>query len=263
MSKLNDLSGKEWILLTKSWFQLRGKSRTKELVLHPAKFPENLAERFISFFTKSGEKVLDPFFGVGSAGVAAEALDRVPYGIEINSDFCKTAKTRLSNKNNIVKGDSRDIESYKEKDIDFIITSPPYWNMLKKIRGNSDSQHKDRQKKNLKLFYSNNKNDLGNIDDYDEFLLELKKVFSNCYKVLKKDKYMVVIVQNFRNDDGNYITLAWDIVKTIEKCKFKFEGEQIWCQDDKKLGIWGYPSKFISNVHHHYCLIFRKYEKKK
>ena len=37
-----------------------------------------------------------------------------------------------------------------------------------------------------------------------------------------------------------------------------FKGEKIWCQDNKKLGIWGYPSEFVSNVHHHYCLIFKK-----
>ena len=99
---------------------------------------------------------------------------------------------------------------------------------------------------------------MGNIDNYDDFLKELKKVFKNCYKILNNKKYMVVVIQNFRNSDGKYMTLAWDLVKEIEKCGFSFEGEQIWCQDDKQLGIWGYPSKFISNIHHHYCLVFRK-----
>ncbi|MBQ3642607.1 DNA methylase, partial [bacterium] len=125
-------------------------------------------------------------------------------------------------------------------------------------RGNSDSQHTQRQNKNLKLYYSDNENDLGNIEDYDIFLTELQKVFKNCYSILKKKGYMVVIIQNFRNSDGTYVTLAWDLVKKIEGCGFSFEGEQLWCQEDKKLGIWGYPSKFISNIHHHYCLIFRK-----
>jgi hypothetical protein len=26
------------------------------------------------------------------------------------------------------------------------------------------------------------------------------------------------------------------------------------------LGIWGYPFTYVSNVHHHYCLIFEKDE---
>lgn len=108
------------------------------------------------------------------------------------------------------------------------------------------------------MYYSDNASDLGNINDYNQFLRELKKVFLNCYSSLKNDKYMVVVAQNFRNNDGLYMTFAWDLTRIIEKCGFSFEGEQIWCQDDKKLGIWGYPSKFISNVHHHYCLVFRK-----
>ena len=43
MSKLNDMDGKEWVKNTKSWFILRGKSRGKEVINHPAKFPEELA----------------------------------------------------------------------------------------------------------------------------------------------------------------------------------------------------------------------------
>lgn len=255
--KLNDLNGKEWIIHTKSWFVLRGKSRTKEVINHPAKFPEELAERFITFFTKKGEIVFDPFMGVGSTGVASNKINRKSYGIEINNDFCNVSNKRIGS-DCVVNGDSRYEKNYKIKNVDFIITSPPYWNMLKKKRGHSYSQHQQREVKNLKLYYSDNKNDLGNIENYNDFLKELAKVFKHCYLILKKSKYMVVVIQNFRNNDGKYITLAWDLVKIIEKSGFIFEGEQIWCQDDKQLGIWGYPSTFISNIHHHYCLVFKK-----
>ena len=257
MARLNDLTGKEWVLLTKSWFVLRGKLRKNDVINHPAKYPEELAEKFIKFFTKSGEIVFDPFMGVGSTGVASNSLDRKCCGIEINSDFYDVATNRVGSED-IILGDSREVKNYKVKDVDFIMTSPPYWNILKKKRGNSDSQHTQRKNKNLKLYYSDDENDLGNIEDYDEFLNELSKVFKNCFGILKKNGYMVVVIQNFRNSDGHYVTLAWDLVKKIEQCGFSFEGEQIWCQDDKQLGIWGYPSKFISNVHHHYCLVFRK-----
>lgn len=257
MTKLNDLDGKEWIKNTKSWFILRGKSRVPTVINHPAKYPEELAEKFINFFTHKNEVVFDPFMGVGSTGVAAKKLKRSCYGIEINNEFCKVANNRMAS-NNVILGDSRKYKNYKVSDVDFIITSPPYWDMLKKKRGHSDSQHNQRKEKKLKLYYSDNPDDLGNIQDYNIFLKELKKIFNNCSKILKSKKYMVVVIQNFRNTDGKYITFAWDLVKEIEKCGFSFEGEQIWCQDDKQLGIWGYPSTFISNIHHHYCLIFKK-----
>lgn len=255
--KLNDLSAKDWVKSTKSWFVLRGKTRDRITIKHPAKFPEELAEKFILFFTKKQEAVFDPFMGVGSAGVAASANDRQCFGIEINQSFCGVANDRM-HQCTVKLGDSRDRKNYPKNKVDFILTSPPYWDILRKKRGNSDSQHTQRQSKNLDLYYSDDANDLGNITEYDTFLKELRKVFANCYRVLKDDKYMVVVVQNFRNVDGHYVTFAWDLVKQIEKCGFSFEGEQIWCQDDKQLGIWGYPSKFISNVHHHYCLVFKK-----
>lgn len=257
MVKLNDLTGKEWVKSTKSWFILRTKSRKNDVINHPAKFPEELAHKFIEFFTKKDEIVFDPFMGVGSTACASEELGRKCYGIEINSDFYNVASER-TNSSNIVLGDSRDKKNYNVESVDFILTSPPYWDILKKKRGNSNSQHTQRKNKNLQLYYSDDENDLGNIEDYEVFLNELKKVFKNCNNILRKNGYMVVVIQNFRNTDGKYVTLAWDLVKKIEKCGFSFEGEQIWCQDDKQLGIWGYPSKFISNVHHHYCLVFRK-----
>ena len=256
MAKLNDLDGREWVKNTKSWFIIRGKSRAKEVINHPAKYPEELAEKYVSFFTKKDEIVFDPFMGVGSTGVACNKLKRECYGIEVNNDFCSVANKRIG-KENVVLGDSRKLKNYKVTEVDFILTSPPYWDILKKKRGHSDSQHSQRESKNLKLYYSDNVEDLGNIEDYDLFMKELKKVFVNCKKIIKQKKYMVVVIQNFRNADGKYITFAWDLVKVIEKCGFSFEGEQIWCQDDKQLGIWGYPSTFISNIHHHYCLVFR------
>ncbi|WP_436876393.1 DNA methyltransferase [Mammaliicoccus sciuri] len=259
MAKLNDLTGKEWVKSTKSWFTLQSRQRYKT-IKHPGKFPEELAEKFILFFSKNNELIFDPFMGVGSTAVAAEENNRQFRGIELESSFISMAENRLENKNNIIEGDSRYAKYYKDVEADFIITSPPYWNMLGKSRGNSNSQHKDRIQKNLDLVYSDSQNDLGNIDDYSIFMKNLQKVFKNCNKILKSRKYMVVVVQNFRDSNGEYVTFAWDTVKYVEKEGFTFVGEQIWCQDNKKLGIWGFPSTFISNNHHHYCLVFRKNE---
>ena len=87
MARLNDLSAKEWIQFTKSWFKVSAKSRSKDSIKHPAKYPEELVEPFVKFFTKKGDSVFDPFLGVGSTVIAAENLERVGYGIELNKDF--------------------------------------------------------------------------------------------------------------------------------------------------------------------------------
>ena len=54
-NKLNDLTGKEWIKFTKSWFVHNPKRRSREEVIHPAKFPESLVREFIEFFTKKDD----------------------------------------------------------------------------------------------------------------------------------------------------------------------------------------------------------------
>lgn len=262
MAKLNDLTGKEFILFTRTWFQVKAKTRNKEEIKHPAKYPEEMCDEFIKFFTHKGDLVFDPFLGVGSTIVSAERNERKGCGIELSNEFYEVCKKRCSDDAVILNGDSRKlIKNLKNESMDYILTSPPYWNILRKKRGNSDSQHSDRAKRGLKLIYSDDSNDLGNITDYEEFVNQLSKLFCDCYSKLKKGKYMTIVIQNFRNDDGEYMTLAWDLAKALSK-KWKFCGEKIWIQDDKKLGIWGYPSSFVPNIHHHYCLIFRKDERK-
>src|SRR5213596_2279011 len=82
-NRLNDLSGKEWIKFTKSWFVHRPEPRGDQKIRHPASFPESLIREFILFFTKSGEIVIDPFLGTGSSLVGAVGAGRSGVGFEI------------------------------------------------------------------------------------------------------------------------------------------------------------------------------------
>lgn len=62
---------------------------------HPAVFPVGLAAHFINLFTKPGDKVLDPFAGSGSTGLAAEQLDRNVVMIDIKAEYFETIRSRL------------------------------------------------------------------------------------------------------------------------------------------------------------------------
>lgn len=258
-NKLNDLSGKEWIKFTKSWFTISARIRTKGEIQHPAKYPEELVAEFVNFFTKEGQMVLDPFVGVGSTIIGCQNSFRKCIGIELNPIFAQeTLKIVNPMYSQLLQGDCREqLTHIQDESIDFIMTSPPYWDMLKKTRGHSNSQHKERAVKELPLYYSDDVRDLGNITEYDDFLQQLTNIFLQCVHKLKQGKYMCIVVQNFRNTDGAFITLAWDIVRELSQ-RLTFCGEKIWLQENKTLGIWGYPNKFIPNIHHHYCLIFQK-----
>src|SRR5215510_10292742 len=91
-NKLNNLTNKEWLKFQKSWFLHNPPPRKKGVLVHPAKFPETMAQEFIEFFTKAGETVLDPMAGTGSTLIAALHAGRNSYGIELNSKYAKIAQ---------------------------------------------------------------------------------------------------------------------------------------------------------------------------
>src|SRR5664279_4942840 len=91
-NKLNDLDSKTWLKFQKSWFIHNPPPRRKDVLTHPAKFPETLAEEFIRFFTKRGAVVLDPMVGTGSTLVACVRSRRRGVGIELNERYYAIAR---------------------------------------------------------------------------------------------------------------------------------------------------------------------------
>ena len=305
---LNDLTGKEWIKFTRTWFVCDSPRywRNKGTELHPARFPEEMVAEFMRFFTKRGGAVLDPFLGSGATLVACAENERVGVGVELSERYARIAEKRsklqpaaggvgkqregeilrcaqddkmeeAEPKQVVMRGDARGIgkagfwrERREEMEgagigflrglpqFDFAITSPPYWRMLRTSRGGVFSKHKQRAARGLDTAYSDRADDLGNIGDYDEFVAALARVFAGVRRCVKPGKYLVVVAQNLRDPEGEVRMLAWDLARAMGRSGWQFQGERIWCQNTKPLGIWGYPKVFVPNYHHHYCLIFRK-----
>lgn len=264
-NRLNDLSGKEWIKFQKSWFVHNPPPRGKEVLLHPAKFPENLIREFIEFFTKKGQTVLDPMVGTGSTLLACIDSGRNGVGIELNKRYCDIARDRVKkrgealkssgSKIRIINGDAFQVDRYKLPQIDYVITSPPYWDML---RMKGAFTQKERKKKGLDVSYSKDANDLGNISDYEKFVDKLYMIFAKIYGRLKYNGYLTIIVKNVKKGSKMY-PLAWDIGKRLSQV-YTLKDEKIWCQDDQRLAPYGIYNAWVSNTFHHYCLNFRKEE---
>lgn len=269
-NKLNDLTGKEWIKFSKSWFIHRPPRRKNDEVLHPAKYPETLVEEFIRFFTKKDAWVLDPFLGTGSTLIAAGNSNRNGVGIEIMKKYFDTSIKRIkdgkfTHKLKPLLGSSKSLKSVLEKnnlqeqEFDFVITSPPYWNQLER----SSIRQKDRKDKGLDTKYSTNKNDIGNVENYDDFLEAQAKIFDQVYDVTKENGYLVIITNNVYFK-GELFPLAYDTATSLRKRGAKswiLKDEKIWLQDDKPLIALGVNNAWVGNRHHQYCLIFRKEKK--
>ena len=136
---------------------------------------------------------------------------------------------------------------------DFLITSPPYWNILE----TKDHKAKTRIAENLDTKYSDHSDDLSNIKKYEVFLDTLSQFFSNCARIIKDKKYMVIIVSDFRKLDKYYVFHS-DLAQKIEsQSGFRLKGIRILYQRHKSIYPYGYPFSFVPNVHHQNVLIFQ------
>ncbi|MBN2572846.1 MAG: hypothetical protein JXA68_12015 [Ignavibacteriales bacterium] len=266
---LNDLSGKEWLKNTKSFWLSEKSIHDKDAFDHPAPFLIKDIMKLISLFTKKHMRVLDPFCGSGTTLIASLLLERYGIGIDINEDFKDLSYKRIEkifepslfekNKFEYHIGDSNEIIS-KIQNVDYIVTSPPYHNILKNKGNGTRTIKKNGYRNGARIgveYYSELPEDLGNQKTYNDFLKLLKEIMEKAYNVLKYKKYCSVIISDFTVEKKE-ICVHGDIVKIMEEIGFEFCGTTILLQDNKPLYPFGYPYAYKINHMHQNIINFRK-----
>ncbi|KZM49195.1 DNA methyltransferase [Labrenzia sp. OB1] len=168
------------------------------------RFPDSLVAVLLDRFTKPGDKVFDPFSGLGTTFFVCEQKARIPYGIEADRQRYDWVKSRVNSKDNLLFGDSGDIGSFNLPEMDFSITSPPYmphwheWNPLY----NGDPRY----------------------DGYDIYLERLQSIYAGVCRVLRKDACVIVQADNLTHE--RFSTLVWDLGKALSEV-MTLEGEII------------------------------------
>jgi DNA modification methylase len=265
-NQLNDLSATEWIGETVSVWTQRGLGASHPDAQierkHPAPFSFTDVSRLIRFFTKKGELVLDPFAGVGSTLKACAIEGRRGIGFELNPKYVALTRDRLRKEvaaatsldQQIQQGDTRVLAKKLPCDsIDFIVTSPPYWNILHK------EDHKARQERkarNLDTRYGNDTRDLGNIHEYPDFVRELSTILGECTRALKPKKYLAIVVSDFR-DKSKFVMFHADLTAALEQYHLQLRGITVLYQRHKRVFPYGYPFAYVPNIHHQFILILQ------
>jgi len=257
--RLNELDGRTWTRYSISIWDIT-KTHEEHKLKHPAMFPAELCRRLIEIYTKKGDVILDPFMGSGSAIVMARDMERKGIGFDINPAFVDLTKKRLS-QTKLIELDVEEPDIYcedatklldyvKPNSVDFVITSPPYWNIHTRKR--TADYKKPRP-------YSPLERDIGNIEDFNRFMNEMKSIFEKVHVSLKKGKKCVVVVMDIRQG-SQFFPFHMDVSNLMTEIGFVLEDIIIW--DRKKeysnLRPLGYPYVFIVNKIHEYILIFRK-----
>lgn len=261
-NKLNDLTGKEWLKLTKSFWMSEKCGDDRDAFGHPAPFLIKDIEKLISFFTKKGMTVLDPFCGSGTTLIAAANLERFGIGIDLNEEYKNLALERLSKKNhdsfNYLLGNSL-IEIPNIENVDYIVTSPPYHNILKN-KGQGLRTEKEGFRNGSRIgveYYSDSTDDLGNKESYEEFIYSFKAIMKEGFDKLNDKKYCSIIISDFTVDKVEKCVQA-DIVNAMTEIGFEFVGTVVLLQDNKPLYPFGYPFAYKINHQHQNIINFRK-----
>lgn len=204
--------------------------------------PRNLLLRY----SKEGDLVLDQFAGGGTTLVEAKLLNRNIIGVDINDNALARCKNKIDfeyeyakGKVSLYKGDARNLDFIKDDSIDFICTHPPYANIIK---------------------YSEDiTGDLSHLNVKD-FLLEMKAVASESYRVLKTGKFCAVLMGDTRQR-GHMIPMSFDVMRIFENEGFKLKELIIKEQHNcKATGYWKTNSikyNFLL-IAHEYLFVFKK-----
>ena len=225
-------------------FPDRGKWAT-----HDAKYRGNwspyIPRNLLLRYSNEGNLILDQFAGGGTTLVEAKLLNRNVIGVDINNNALERCKEKCdfeyenSGKVYFYEADARNLNFIPDESIDFICTHPPYANIIK---------------------YSEDiENDLSHLEVKD-FLIEMEKVASESYRVLKKDKFCAILMGDTRQK-GHIIPMSFEVMKIFEKVGFKTKEIIIKEQHNcKATGFWKTNSvkyNFLL-IAHEYLFVFRK-----
>jgi DNA modification methylase len=185
----------------------RDKHKQKDIPL--PEFLPDMVKRCLQIYTKEGDHVLDPFCHSGIVPLLAAYFGRKGTGIDVVPEYIKYCNDRKKELTNLGKiwaknmnfqcSDMRKILHYAEPMVDYILTSPPYFNT--RIYKNIDGQ-------------------LASIDNYNLFKVKLDMIFRTLYKILNIGGYISFVVSDFRLN-GKFYPFHRDISNIAESVGLK------------------------------------------
>ncbi len=112
----------------------------------------------------------------------------------------------------LIQADARELNFIPDGSIHLVVTSPPYWTLKR---------------------YNENADQLGHIEQYEEFLEELTKVWKHCYRVLVPGGRVVCVVGDVclsRRNFGRHVVMPLhsDISVSCRKIGFDNLNPIIW-----------------------------------
>jgi 16S rRNA G966 N2-methylase RsmD len=163
-------------------------------------FDPVLCELAYRWFSREGDRVLDPFAGGSVRGVVASTLARWYVGVDLRSEQVEANEAQAHLGSDIaprwIQGDSARLGDHLDAadEFDFIFSCPPYADLE---------------------VYSDNPRDLSTMP-YDEFRETHGVVIEQAAKRLRGDRFAAWVVSDVRDKRGSYRGLVGHTVEAFQ-----------------------------------------------
>lgn len=230
---------------------VRSFSRRWSRATHNSKYRWNrspdVVRNLILRYSKEWDLLLDPMIWWWTTAVECKLLDRHLLAYDINPDALEITKKALDfehkskSKITLKLNDTRVLDFLKNNSIDFILTHPPYADIIK---------------------YSEWKieNDLSNFHDIDKFCDEMEVIAKEYFRILKEWKFCAILIWDTRRNKL-YQPMAYKVMERFLKIWFKLKEDIIKAQHNcKATGFRVKKSKelnFLLIMHEH-LFVFQK-----
>ncbi|WP_254765746.1 DNA methyltransferase [Salinilacihabitans rarus] len=276
-NRLNDLTGREWKYATKSVIaegyppDLQHDLRSE----HGGQKPPRLCATLIGRFSKAGDRVLDPFAGVGGTLLGASLCEhegtglREALGFERNPRWVEVYEEVVERENaerrargepplepqEMRRGDCAElIEDVPDDSVDLLLTDVPYWNMdeLEQTR----NERATRESK-LGAFDAGDGAETTGSATKGEWLADMAAKFARFAAAVKPGGHVVVFIGDMYRE-RSYEFLSADLARAIDDAApATLAANLIWYDPTKDLHVYGYPFSFVPSMVHQNVLVFR------
>jgi DNA modification methylase len=274
-NRLNDLTGREWKYATKSVIaepyppDLQHDLRSE----HGGQKPPRLCMDLIERFSKAGERVFDPFAGVGGTLLGASLAEyestgrREAVGFERVERWVALYEEVLARENRarrergegeLASQDLRHgdcaalVDDLAPDSVDLLLTDVPYWSM------DAVEQTRNRNRtRESKLGRFDGDADGSPPASKDEWLADMRSKFASFRRPLREGAYVLVFIGDMYRDSSFHF-LSAELAGALASTGLTLKADLIWYDPAKDLHVYGYPFAFVPSMVHQHVLVLRE-----
>ncbi|MBQ6584411.1 MAG: hypothetical protein IIX42_04580 [Alistipes sp.] len=176
-------------------------------------FDPVLAEILCKWYSRAGDKIIDPFAGDTRKGEIFARCGRKFFGIELRQEQVDQNNKALKGKNLPVEyacDSGVNIAQYVQaKEANMLFSCPPYFDLE---------------------VYSDDERDASNAESYEDFLAIIEQAFTAAIKQLQPNSFGVVVIGDVRDKKGYYQPIAADIIRIFNKVGMGLYNEHIYVE---------------------------------